>query len=94
MSYVPEPIDTRDIVLPESLSDLIELLAKNAHDIWAERRMADGWSHGAGRDDEGKTHPELVPYEDLPDSEKQYDRAMAAGTLQAILKLGFRIERE
>ena len=52
MSYVPEPIDTRDIVLPESLSDLIELLAKNAHDIWAERRMADGWSHGAGRDDD------------------------------------------
>ena len=41
-----------------------------------------------------KTHPCLVPYEDLPEVEKAYDRDTAVGTLKLICKLGFKITKE
>jgi len=67
------------------------MLARNAHDIWARQRLADGWRFGPRRDDAKKEHPCLVPYEDLPESEKVYDRSAAMETLKAILALGYRI---
>jgi ryanodine receptor 2 len=94
MSYQPKPIDTSSIVLPPDLIDLTERLAENAHDLWAQQRLADGWSYGRQRDDAKKKHPCLVAYNELPDSEKNYDRNAALGTLKAILSLGYRIERQ
>ena len=93
MNYEPAPIDTSTIDLPAELERLTERLAENAHDLWARRRLADGWTYGPQRDDESKKHPCLVLYADLPDSEKRYDRDAAMGTLKAILALGYRIEK-
>lgn len=90
--YIPRPVDTSDVVLPEELLPLVEQMAKNVHDVWAEGRIADGWKYGERRDDQLKTHPCLVPYEELPDSEKEYDRNTAIGTLKLILKQGFEIK--
>lgn len=90
--YIPRPVDTSDVVLPEELLPLVEQMAKNVHDVWAEGRIADGWKYGERRDDQLKTHPCLVPYEELPDSEKEYDRNTAVGTLKLILKQGFEIK--
>ena len=92
MSYQPEPIDTSGVTLSEDLRRLTELLAKNAHDIWARQRMAEGWTYGPKRDDAKKQHPCLVPYEELPETEKEYDRNAAMETLRAILALGYKIE--
>jgi hypothetical protein len=91
MSYRPAPIDTSAAPLSPELHALTERLAENAHDIWAAQRLADGWTFGPKRDDAAKKHPCLVPYAELPDSEKQYDRIAALGTLRAILALGYRI---
>ena len=91
--YTPQPIDTTDVVLPEELEQLAELMARNVHEVWAGSRMAQGWTHGAQRDDARKTHPCLVPYDELPETEKEYDRNTAVGTLKLIVKLGFRISR-
>lgn len=93
MPYQPKPLDTSAVALPEELVALTEYLAENAHDLWAAQRMADGWQYGPQRDDARKLHPCLVPYSDLPDAEKQYDRSAAMETLKAILLLGYRIER-
>lgn len=90
-TYTPQPIDTMDVVLPEKLTPLVEKMAKNVHDVWAESRIREGWSYGPARDDKEKTHPCLVPYEELPENEKAYDRDTAFGTLKLILKLGFNI---
>jgi class 3 adenylate cyclase/tetratricopeptide (TPR) repeat protein len=90
-TYQPWPIDTSSIGLPEDLLVLTERLAENAHDIWARQRLADGWVHGPRRDDAMKRHPCLVPYDELPDSEKQYGRNVALETLKAILALGYTI---
>ena len=92
MDYRPAPRDTSDIELPRSVRELTELLAKNAHENWARQRMDDGWTYGPKRDDARKEHPSLVPYEQLSESEKEYDRRTAMETLKTILSLGYRIE--
>ncbi len=90
--YIPRPLDTSDISLPESLVALIEALAENVHDTWAKGRMDGGWTYGPVRDDAKKQHPGLVPYADLPESEKAYDRATAISTLKFICKKGYSIK--
>lgn len=93
MTYVPRPIDTSEIVLPEVLQPLLDQLAENTHDVWAAQRIRDGWTYGPVRDDAARHHPCLVPYSELPDSEKEYDRKTAAEALKVVLKLGCRIMR-
>ena len=90
-TYIPQPIDTTDVVLPKELESLIENMAKDVHEVWAETRIKQGWTYGKERNDELKTHPCLVPYEELPEEEKVYDRNTSIGTLKLIMKLGFKI---
>ena len=91
--YQPKPIDTSAVELPEGIQALVERLAEHNHDIWALGRLAAGWTWGPERNDATKKHPDLCPYSELPDSEKQYDRNAAIETLKAILALGYRIAR-
>jgi RyR domain len=93
MSYKPQPIDTSAVCLSRELQDLTELLAKNAHDIWARQRLADGWRYGKRRDDAKKEHPYLIDYDELLESEKVYDRNAAMQTLKAIMSLGYKISK-
>lgn len=92
--YVPQPMDTSEIQLPEELNTLIEQMSKNVHEVWAKNRIEQGWTYGEKRSDELKQHPCLIPYEELPEVEKDYDRDTALGTLKLILKLGFKISKE
>lgn len=92
--YVPAPVDCRHIAIPDELTDLVELLAKNAHDVWAMKRLQDGWQWGPERCDINKMHPCLIEYHELPESEKSYDRDMAIETIKLIVGLGFRFERQ
>jgi ryanodine receptor 2 len=91
--YIPQPIDTSDIELPEELNPLLEAMAKNVHEVWAQTRIAQGWQYGPERNDAEKRHPMLIPYEDLPEEEKVYYRNTSVETLKLILKLGFVIEK-
>lgn len=93
MTYNPKPIDTSNAKLTKDILDLTDILAKNAHDIWALQRMSEGWRYGAQRNDDRKEHPNLVAYEELSDSEKEYDRKAALETLKAIIALGYHIEK-
>jgi ryanodine receptor 2 len=91
MTYRPQPIDTSKVVLPDSLMNLTEVLAANTHEQWAVQRIADGWSFGPTRDDARREHPCLVPYDQLPESEKKFDRITALETLKTIAAKGYRI---
>ena len=91
--YTPQPIDTKEVMLPVELTELVEAMAKNVHEVWAETRIAQGWSYGPERNDQLKHHPCLVPYEELPEEEREYDRNTAISTLKLIQKLGFKISR-
>jgi hypothetical protein len=92
VSYEPAPIDTSGVTLSEELLELTELLASNVHDLWAQQRMSDGWRYGPKRNDTRKEHPDLVPYDQLPEGEKEYDRQTAMESIKLILSLGYRIE--
>ena len=92
--YVPQPVDTTKVQLPEELMVLVEEMAKNVHEVWAQTRMEQGWTYGEVRNDELKKHPCLVEYEELPEEERLYDRNTAIGTLKLIRQLGFNITKE
>jgi len=92
-NYIPQPIDTNDVKLPEDLEVLVEQMSKNVHEVWAETRINQGWTFGEKRNDDLKTHPCLIPYEELPEEEKEYDRNTSIGTLKLIMKLGFKISK-
>lgn len=91
--YIPQPEDTAGVEIPAELMELAEQMARNVHEVWARSRMAEGWTWGPERDDAARRHPCLVPYDELPESEKEYDRATSQETLRLILKLGFGISR-
>lgn len=91
--YTPQPVDTKDVVLPEDLMSLAEEMAKNVHEIWAETRIAQGWTYGPERNDAEKKHPCLVPYDELPEEEKVYDRNTSVETLKFIVGNGYEIKK-
>ncbi|MDR1332177.1 MAG: Ryanodine receptor Ryr [Tannerella sp.] len=93
-TYEPRPVDTSGIELTPALLELTERLAANVHEVWSAGRIADGWQYGPTRDDARKLHPCLVPYDELPESEKDYDRNTAVETLKVIRTLGFEVERK
>ena len=92
-NYLQHPVDTSDVSLPAELENLVEQVAKNVQDVWASSRISQGWTWGPKRNDELKTHPSLIPYEELSEEEKQYDRDTAVGTLKLVMKLGFNISK-
>lgn len=92
--YEPCPVDTSGVELPPELEPLIEDMARNVHEVWARNRMVQGWTYGPERDDTQLRHPCLVPYDRLPENEKEYDRATSQETLRFIIKSGFKISRK
>ena len=90
--YTPKPADTSAVELPEELLPLAEEMARNVHEVWARSRISDGWTYGPERSDIRKESPCIVPYDELPESEKACDRATSQETLKLILKLGFKIQ--
>lgn len=92
--YKPNPIDTSSIELPEELITLTEKIAENVHENWAKGRMEEGWVYGEVRNDKNKTTPCLVPYSELPENEKEFDRNTAFQTLKFIVALGYKIEKK
>jgi hypothetical protein len=91
MPYHPSPLPAGHAVLPEAFEQLQELLAEHVHDLWARRRIAEGWSYGPVRDDRARRHPCLVPFPSLPEVERQYDRAIGRGVVEALLAQGWRL---
>ncbi len=92
--YQPKPINTKKIKLSDGLNNLIERLAENNHDIWAVMRIEEGWTYGPNRDDAKKEHPDLLPYNELSEEEKEYDRNSAIETIKAVIAAGYSIKKE
>jgi len=91
--YIPNPINTSSVQMSSELMALVETLACNVHENWAAMRMKQGWKYGEKRNDHKKEHPFLVPYNELPEEEKDYDRLTAMETVKVILGMGWRIEK-
>jgi hypothetical protein len=92
-TYVPHTIDTSHVALSRDLEQLVERLAENNHDHWARQRIDEGWRYGAERNDNDKQHPDLVPYNQLPETEKEYDRKTVVEAIKAIIALGYEVRK-
>lgn len=92
--YTPHPIQLDDVEVEDTLIDLQEAIAENAHEVWANARLQEGWRFGAERDDARKLHPDIIPFNLLPDSEKEYDRIMAMNTIKLVKKLGWELKKK
>ena len=90
-TYTPKPLDLSDVELTEDLNELREAIAENAHEVWAQNRWREGWRYGPRRDDELRQSPDMVPYSQLSEGEKSYDREMAMNTIKLLTKLGYDI---
>lgn len=93
-TYKPAPLNLEDVVLPEELDELTEAIAENTHEVWSQGRMEEGWTYGPERDDDAKTHPDLLPYSSLTEGEKVFDRATAMNAIKLIVKLGYIIKKQ
>ena len=92
--YRPQPVDVEDVSLSEEILQLTEELVASVHDTWASGRISEGWTYGPVKDPEKKTTPLLVPYDQLPESEKDYDRNTALYALRFVIKMGYRIVKD
>ena len=92
--YKPSPLDTSTVEPPSELGAVVESLARNVHEVWAAGRQEEGWTYGSRRDDVLKQHPGMVEYEQLTESEKDYDRHTAVETLKMIIRLGYEIRKK
>ena len=92
-NYEPHPLDLDDVTIEPELLELREAIAENAHEVWAKTRKDQGWAYGAERDDVKKLHPDMIPYNLLPESEKEYDRQMAINTIKLVKKLGWDLKK-
>jgi class 3 adenylate cyclase len=92
LDYKPAPVDASAITLSHEILELRESLARNVHENWARLRMAEGWRYGPDRNDARKEHPNLVPFDELTESEREYDRRTALETIKALLALGYTIQ--
>lgn len=89
--YVPQPIDTSKVIVSDEIKEIAEFLAKNTHEVWSKGKMEEGWIHGDVLDYDLKTHPDLIPYEQLSEAKKDYDRRTSLETLKVILNERYRI---
>jgi hypothetical protein len=71
----------------------IELLAKAEHDGWMAQRVRNGWRYGPVRDNAQKLHPSIVAYVDLPEPEKEKDRAAVRKYPSQVREAGLAIVR-
>jgi RyR domain len=92
MTDVPKPFKTDHVTVPAEILALIEPLAEHAHEIWAQRRIAEGWRFGPNK--LIKETPLLVPYSELLESENDLDRESATQTIKALMALSCEITKQ
>ncbi len=85
-SIVPEPWAERDESFRAQFVATVERICRpgywttpeREHESWMQAYLDMGWQYGEVRDPEKKTHPDMVPFSELPESERQKDAIFLA----------------
>ena len=72
----------------------IEKMACLEHSLWRQAKEADGWVYGEKKDDKNRTHPDLVPWEELPEGEQEKNLAVVQQIPALLARIGFQIDRK
>jgi len=92
--WLPAPINTTDIELSDDMKELAERIARNIHEVWGAARKNEGWTWGPQRDDEKLETPNMVPYDELTECERDYDRRTVTETIKTLLYMGYDISKK
>ena len=87
------PVSDRKIVLMGFTEGEVDLMAELEHERWNRERLAEGWQFGPERNVEKKISPHLVPWPELPDEIKEYDRETVRGIPQLLAEVHIEIRR-
>ena len=82
-----------EIALPEFSPEEVALMAELEHGRWNAERLLAGWRHGSVRDTAGKISPYLVPWEELPESIRDYDRKAVCDLPRVLATAGLEVYR-
>ena len=91
--YKPKPIDTSDVILSEEITDVIEILSRNTHEVWAEQKLKDGWTYAETTNVEKRTHSCIKEYEKLSEEEIRYDKNTVTEAIKVLIKMGYKITK-
>ncbi|MDR0575220.1 MAG: AAA family ATPase [Tannerella sp.] len=83
--------DTPFLSVEKFSEDEILKIAKLAHEIWIKSKIDAGWTYGDRKDAVKRTHPLLVDWDDLPETEKQKDKDIAENIIPMMRSVGLRI---
>lgn len=75
------------------LDSEVEELAMIEHERWMEQKNSDGWKYDPLTDKAGKKHQLLLPWEELPESEKEKDRILVRSIPKILANAGYAIEK-
>jgi hypothetical protein len=71
--------------------DVLEQLARYEHDRWVRAKLAAGWVYGTPTSQENKRHEAIVSWEELPENQKDKDRASVAGIPRLLGRCGYAV---
>lgn len=71
-----------------------EEVAASVHDAWVKEKLKEGWKSSDHRDLKKKLDNRLVPYDELSEDDKKYDRITAQATVKALKKAGYIITKD
>jgi hypothetical protein len=67
-----------------NLTENPELTPAQSHSCWMAHKKSEGWVYGEEKSEEHRTHPCMVPYDQLPDEQKFKDTLFGA-VVRAVL---------
>jgi ppGpp synthetase/RelA/SpoT-type nucleotidyltranferase len=81
------------VVFADFTDEEVERMAELEHGRWNLDRLSDGWRFGRPRDDARKLHDCLVPWNELPEDIKKYDRIGVRAFPAILAKAGLEVRR-
>jgi hypothetical protein len=91
MGWEMQPLTSKGNAINQIPDDVIEILAMIEHDDWVKERIDSGWVYGENKDIENKMSPYLVPYDELTEEIKDYDRDTIRNIPELLELIGMKI---
>ncbi|TGZ67043.1 hypothetical protein CRM22_004998 [Opisthorchis felineus] len=92
--FIPQPIETSQVHLPNAMKGLIDRFAQHCHDSWALELIEQGYTFGPVVDEIKRTHPNLCSFANLQEHEQARYIQPVTDTLKAMFALGWSVDAE
>jgi hypothetical protein len=90
--YRISPLQDWDADMRTFTESEIKKMARLEHELWRQAKEADGWIYGEQRDENKRTHPDLIIWNDLPEGEREKNLAVVRQMPALLARIGFQID--